>query len=90
MEERKDFKEVRVKVQGGAKEFQETLSRSMLYSGVNIFGQLTELYMSSKDAFMHVALQQSGLSSSAGTEEQKSGEVGGGASGMMNLSSEVL
>lgn len=38
MEEKKDFKEVKVKVTGGAKEFQETLSRSMLYSGVNIFG----------------------------------------------------
>ena len=50
-EERKDFKEVKVKVTGGAREHTDTLSRSMLYSGVNIFGQLSELYLSSKDDF---------------------------------------
>lgn len=50
-EEKKDFKEVKVKVQGGHKEHTETLSRSMLYSGVNIFGQLSELYLQSKDDF---------------------------------------
>jgi hypothetical protein len=37
----KDFKEVKVKVSGSAKEHIETLDRTMLYSGVNIFGSLT-------------------------------------------------
>lgn len=37
-EEKKDFKEVKVKIQGGAKEYSDTLSRSMVFSGVNIFG----------------------------------------------------
>lgn len=37
-EQQKDFKEVKVKITGGQKDFTETLSRSMLYSGVNIFG----------------------------------------------------
>lgn len=50
-EEKKDFKEVKVKITGGAKEHTDTLSRSMLYSGVNIFGQLSELYMQSRDQF---------------------------------------
>lgn len=44
-EQQKDFKEVKVKITGGQKDFTETLSRSMLYSGVNIFGQLSELYL---------------------------------------------
>jgi len=34
---KKDFKEVKVKITGGAKEI-GTLSNSMIYSGVNIFG----------------------------------------------------
>ena len=34
---KKDFKEVKVKITGGAKDT-ETLSNSMLFSGVNIFG----------------------------------------------------
>ena len=50
-EEKKDFKEVKVKITGGAKDHTDTLSRSMLYSGVNIFGQLSELYMQSRDQF---------------------------------------
>lgn len=37
----KDFKEVKVKVAAGAKEHVETLDRTMLYSGVNIFGSLS-------------------------------------------------
>ena len=55
-EEKKDFKEVKVKIQGGQKDHTDTLSRSMLYSGVNIFGQLSELYLQSKDDFQAVAL----------------------------------
>ena len=52
----KDFKEVKVKIQGGQKEHTDTLSRSMLYSGVNIFGKLSELYLQSKDDFQAMAL----------------------------------
>jgi hypothetical protein len=37
MVEKKDFKSVTIKVQGSSKET-ETLSNSMLFSGVNIFG----------------------------------------------------
>jgi hypothetical protein len=37
-EEKKDFKEVKVKVQGAQRDYIETLDRNMLYSGVNIFG----------------------------------------------------
>jgi hypothetical protein len=48
-EEKKDFKEVKVKVQGGQKDHTETLDRNMLYSGVNIFGQLTALYMQNRE-----------------------------------------
>lgn len=44
-EDKKDFKEVKVKVAGSAKEHIDTLDRTMLYSGVNIFGSLTQLYM---------------------------------------------
>ena len=45
VEEKKDFKEVKVKITGGQKEHTDTLSRSMLYSGVNIFGMLSNLYL---------------------------------------------
>lgn len=45
-EEKKDFKEVKVKVLGAAKDHTDTLDRTMLYSGVNIFGTLTNLYLS--------------------------------------------
>lgn len=48
MEEKKDFKEVKVKITGGSRDQQHTLNRSMLYSGVNIFGALTKLYMEEK------------------------------------------
>ena len=44
-EEKKDFKAVTVKITGGQKDHTDTLSRSMLYSGVNIFGQLSEFYL---------------------------------------------
>ena len=60
-EEKKDFKEVKVKIQGGQKGDVETLSRSMLYSGVNIFGELTRLYLESKDNFQAVAMKQTGV-----------------------------
>lgn len=38
--EPKDFKAVKVQFKAGTKSG-ETLSRSMLYSGINIFGQLS-------------------------------------------------
>jgi hypothetical protein len=56
MEEKKDFKEVKVKVSGALKEHTETLDRSMLYSGVNIFGTLTNLYLSSKEQFQSAGI----------------------------------
>lgn len=80
MEEKKDFKEVKVKITGGAKEFQETLSRSMLYSGVNIFGQLSELYLKSKDDFMKATSQPTTAT------EQTEGSV----EGAIGLSNNVL
>jgi len=48
MDDKRDFKAVKVNIKGGAKN-QNTLSRSMLYSGINIFGQLTQMYLESKD-----------------------------------------
>ena len=50
METKKDFKAVKVNIKGGSKNI-NTLSRSMLYSGINIFGQLTQMYLESKDQF---------------------------------------
>ena len=38
--DKKDFKEVKVNIKSGTKNI-DTLSRSMLYSGINIFGQLS-------------------------------------------------
>lgn len=40
MTEKQDFKSVKVNIKSGTKN-ESTISRSMLYSGVNIFGQLT-------------------------------------------------
>ena len=88
-EEKKDFKEVKVKIQGGQKDHTDTLSRSMLYSGVNIFGQLSELYLQSKDDFQAVTLQHTGGGASA-PSDQDGGAGGSGSSGMMNLDSSVL
>jgi hypothetical protein len=84
-DEKKDFKEVKVKVTGAVKEHTETLDRSMLYSGVNIFGTLTSLYLNSKEQFQSVGM------SAMGSGNQGS-EALSGASGnsMMQISSEVL
>jgi len=46
-EGKKDFKAVKVSVKGGTKN-KETISRSMMYSGVNIFGELSRAYMEKK------------------------------------------
>lgn len=48
-EDKKDFKEVKVKVQAGAKDHVDTIDRTMLYSGVNIFGSLTQMYLANKE-----------------------------------------
>ena len=48
MDDKKDFKAVKVKVKGGQKST-ETISRSMIFSGVNIFGELTRQYMANKN-----------------------------------------
>ena len=48
MDDKKDFKAVKVKVKAGQKST-ETVSRSMMFSGVNIFGELTRQYMANKD-----------------------------------------
>ena len=40
MDDKKDFKAVKVKVKSGQKNT-ETISRSMIFSGVNIFGELS-------------------------------------------------
>jgi hypothetical protein len=42
--EPKDFKAVKVQFKGSSKTG-DTLSRSMLYSGINIFGQLSQAYI---------------------------------------------
>lgn len=48
--EKKDFKAVKVNIKQGTKNV-STVSRSMMYSGVNIFGHLTQIYMQNKDEF---------------------------------------
>ena len=68
MDEKKDFKEVKVKITGGQKDYTETLSRSMLYSGVNIFGKLSDLYLQSKDDFLRHTNQVNGSGVEAGAE----------------------
>ena len=63
----------------------------MLYSGVNIFGQLSELYLQSKDEFQAVAIQQTGKGG-PGTAAAGSGgpNEDSGSSGMMSLNANVL
>ena len=87
VEEKKDFKEVKVRVQGGQRE-QETLSRSMLYSGVNIFGELSRLYLESKDSFQAVAMQHTGAAAASQAAGGQDGDAGG--SEMTSLSQNVL
>ena len=48
--EKKDFKSVKVSIKSGTKNI-DTLSRSMLYSGINIFGQLSQMYLQNKEEF---------------------------------------
>lgn len=48
-DDKKDFKEVKVKVAGGNKDHVDTIDRTMLYSGVNIFGSLTQLYLNNRE-----------------------------------------
>ena len=44
--EKKDFKSVKVNIKGTKTD--KRISRSMLYSGINIFGQLSEMYINKK------------------------------------------
>eukprot|EP00347_Sterkiella_histriomuscorum_P012612 403367900 len=80
--EQKDFKAVKVQMKSSQKTG-ETLSRSMLYSGINIFGQLSQLYLQNKEA---------GGSYNAFSAQVKpnNSAADGGEGSMMNLSQEVL
>ena len=42
--DKKDFKAVKVNRKAGTKN-EKTVSKSMMYSGINIFGHLTQIYM---------------------------------------------
>lgn len=48
-DERKDFKAVKVQMKSSQNQG-DILSRSMLYSGINIFGQLSQAYIQSKES----------------------------------------
>ena len=48
MDDQKDFKAVKVQMKSTQRSG-ETLSRSMLYSGINIFGQLSQIYIQTKE-----------------------------------------
>ena len=48
--DKKDFKAVKVNIRSGTKNV-DTLSRGMLYSGINIFGELSQQYLKSRDEF---------------------------------------
>lgn len=75
-----DFKAVKVSIKQGNKNI-STVSRSMLYSGVNIFGQLTQKYLESKQELLE----------SGGVMPEPAG--GGGAAAppeMMALPQEVM
>lgn len=83
--EQKDFKAVKVHMKQTQKQA-ETLSRSMLYSGINIFGQLSQVYLQNKDQSTNSVPASNFAASSMDTSA-------GGASGegsMMHLSQEVL
>ena len=82
--EQKDFKAVKVQMKSSAIQG-EALSRSMLFSGINIFGQLSKIYLQNKEsgnAFQ--AISQSLTKGNAGSND------GGEISSMMNISQEVL
>ena len=42
--DKRDFKAVKVNIKSGTKN-EKTVSKSMMYSGINIFGHLTQIYM---------------------------------------------
>ena len=46
--EKKEFKAVKVNIKQGQKN-KDTVSRQMMYSGVNIFGELSRMYMANKE-----------------------------------------
>ena len=54
--ENKDFKAVKVKIKAGQKST-ETVSRAMMFSGVNIFGELSRQYIAKKNQSEEEELQ---------------------------------
>ena len=85
-EDKSDFKEVKVKISAGAKDHVDTLDRTMLYSGVNIFGSLTQLYLANKDQMQ----SQSPTISNNNSNPVQGGLAGASASSMMQIGNEVL
>jgi hypothetical protein len=81
MEAPKDFKAVKVSMKQ-RQTTGETLSGSMLYSGVNIFGQLTQAYMETRDS------PNSNLVASSQFQHTASSSQGTG--NLMQLGNEVL
>ena len=80
--EPKDFKAVKVQFKGSQKTG-ETLSRGMLYSGINIFGQLSQMYIQNKES----GGSYSAFSDSIGKSSKQANEDGGS---MLSLNQEVL
>lgn len=54
--ENKDFKAVKVKIKAGQKST-ETVPRAMMFSGVNIFGELSRQYIAKKNQSEEEELQ---------------------------------
>ncbi|CDW71489.1 ring zn-finger-domain-containing protein [Stylonychia lemnae] len=81
--EQKDFKAVKVQLKSSQKQG-EQLSRSMLYSGINIFGQLSQLYLQNKEAGGAYASFQAQVQ----TQSSKSDDSGSGS--MMHLSQDII
>jgi hypothetical protein len=81
--EQKDFKAVKVQMKANQNQG-EVLSRSMLYSGINIFGQLSQIYLQNKDS---AGTPFSVIPDAKGSS---GGAAGSGGDSVMNLSQEVL
>jgi len=76
----KDFKAVKVQLKASQNQG-EVLSRSMLYSGINIFGQLSQMYLQSKET---------GGMSFQSLQQTMTGKDTSSSSSVMSLSQEVL
>ena len=84
--DKKDFKAVKVSIKGSKNE--STLSRGMLYSGVNIFGQLSNLYLHNRDEFN--ATVGSKAAASAPSSSAVDTSSGGASADVLNLPQEVI